>query len=123
MPAQTPQELLQQLLTQDLSGVTFVRDYLQLQFDPPPILNVYSRCRLVTTQGKAEFGESDFANRLIGEIGKHIVGVSEVPDEYIAITLEDAARIEIPIAKGSFSARQAYIFFGKDMQYGVWPNK
>jgi hypothetical protein len=27
---------------EDLSGVTFVRDYLQLQFNPPPMINAYT---------------------------------------------------------------------------------
>ena len=31
-----------ELVEAELSGVTFVRDYVQLQFDPPPILNLYT---------------------------------------------------------------------------------
>jgi len=38
-----------ELIREDLSGITFDRDYLQHQFDPPLVLNVYTP---VTVQSK-----------------------------------------------------------------------
>ena len=57
------QSLWDQLLGEDLSGIVFVRDYLQLQFNPPPQINVYSGQVVVSTDGRsAKFGEEAFAN-------------------------------------------------------------
>ena len=43
------QSLWDQLVGEDLSGIVFVRDYLQLQFNPPPRINVYSSHVVVST--------------------------------------------------------------------------
>jgi hypothetical protein len=64
--ANTLQPLWDQLVGEDLSGVVFVRDYLQLQLNPPPQVNVYSACVVVSANGAtAKFGEEPFANLIL----------------------------------------------------------
>jgi len=109
--------LLDQLLTEDLSGITFVRDYLQLEFNPPPRINVYSTCRVVVGAASAEFGDDAFANLIISQIGQSVVAVDEAPDELI-IKLKNGARIEIPADPGG---PEACVFYGRDNQWGAWP--
>ena len=59
-----------ELVGEDLSGVTFVGDYLQLQFNPPPLLNAYTPVTVRSGAHTATFGEAAFANLLIAQIGK-----------------------------------------------------
>jgi len=115
------QQLLEQLLTEDFSGVTFVRDYLQLQFNPPPTINVYSKCAVETHDGtRAHFGEEPFANLLISQIGKHVAAVSDA-NETLTITFEDDSRILVPFSEDSFEGPEAFEFWGREKRWGVWP--
>ena len=112
--------LLEQLLGEDLSGVTFVRDYLQLQFNPPPTINVYSRCCVVTGSGSAEFGDEPFANLMIAQIGKDVASVSDA-GEVFTIVFSDGSRIFIPFGPGTFEGPEAFEFWGREQYWGVWP--
>ena len=114
------QTLLEQLLTEDLSGVTFVRDYLQLQFNPPPHINVYSRCAVHIDGRSFTFGEEPFANALLSLIGKKVTAVSQA-DEVFTITFEGNASITISFADGSFPGPEAFDFWGREKRWGVWP--
>ncbi len=114
------QELLDQLLSEDLSGVVFVRDYLQLQFNPPPTLNVYSACRVVTAESTATFGDTGFANLIISQIGKDVVEVMEQA-EVVIVGFADGTRIEIPTTGSDSPSGEALVMFGRDSTWGVWP--
>ena len=113
-------QLLEQLLTEDLSGVTFVRDYLQLEFNPPPRINVYSPCSVYSGDASATFGDEGFANLIIGFIGKNVASVDD-SDETFIITFEDHSRIVIPFADGRFEGPEAFVFWGTRDSWGVWP--
>ena len=114
------QDLLDQLLSEDLSGITFVRDYLQLQFNPPPTLNVYTACRVVAGDEAAAFGEPTFANLIIAQIGKDVASVGQVEDA-IVIGFEDGSRIEVPLGGGSLVGPEACVMFGSDGSCRAWP--
>lgn len=67
------QPLWNQLVGEDLRGIVFVRDYLQLQFNPPPQLNVYSSHVVASAEGRsAKFGEEAFADLALGLIGRFL---------------------------------------------------
>ena len=121
MKNESGRALLDQLLTEDLSGVTFVRDYLQLQFNPPPIINVYSTCRVHVGGSSVAFGEPDFANRVIGLIGARVTAVDLPSEQALVITLENGAAIEIPYGEGSYEGPEAFEFQGRGHHWGVWP--
>jgi hypothetical protein len=114
------QKLLEQLLTEDLSGVTFVRDYLQLQFNPPPTINVYSRCTVECSGDVADFGDPAFANLLIAQVGKHVAAVSDDSDVF-TITFEDGSRIRVPFSDAAFEGPEAFEFLGREQHWAVWP--
>ncbi len=116
------QRLLDQLLPEDLSGVTFVRDYLQLEFNPPPRINVYSACAVVLESARTVFGQPAFANAVIGQIGKQVTRVTEDPDQVLRISFEDGSVIEIPFGPGTFEGPEAITFWGKDDQWASWPS-
>lgn len=121
MPASTGQDLLNQLLVEDLSGVTFVRDYIQLQFSTPPTINVYSKCCVVSGGERITFGETGFANAVIGQIGRQVVIVTQTTDSILVIGFDDGSSIEIPFGDGAFEGPEAFVFLGKESKWGVWP--
>ena len=121
MTLTSAQHLLDQLLTEDLSGVTFVRDYLQLQFNPPPIINVYSKCSVSSGGIRVQFGYPAFANAVIAQIGKQVRSVSQSPNDMLVIEFMDGSAIEIPFGKGTFVGPEAFEFWGRDNKWGVWP--
>jgi len=60
------------LVRQQLSAVTFVHDYLQLQFNPTPRLNLYTPGTVYGRDAKATQGEPLFAHLVVRQIG-HLV--------------------------------------------------
>jgi hypothetical protein len=70
--------LLEQLSGRSLSGVTFVLDYVQLQFDPPPTVTAFTRMS-VRPNGKeiTVAGDDQFRNLLCAQISK-VVGLVTV---------------------------------------------
>jgi hypothetical protein len=86
------------LLVEDLSGVVFVRDYVQLQFNPKPILNIYSPITVTVDGCSRKTGDQEFANALIGQINKFVGEVTVEPNTSISVRFRDGSII-------SFSTR------------------
>lgn len=95
------QPLWDQLVGEDLSGIVFVRDYLQLQFNPPPQLNVYSSHVVASAEGRsAKFGEEAFADLALGLIGRFLREVrvderSSSPLKQIQLEENTPARLQL----------------------------
>src|SRR6478736_6103251 len=81
------------LLKEDLSGVTFVRDYVQLQFNPHPTLNIYTPITVTSDGAKRRSGEPEFANALIGQINKWVNDVTIEPGKSISVHFRDGSVI------------------------------
>ncbi len=114
-------QLLEQIVSEQLSGVTFVMDYIQLQFNPPPIINVYTVCTVSTmVSGQARYGEKSFANLIIGLIGKTVKSVSD-ESETFTIFFEDGSTIAIPFDQHALNGPEAFMFQGQNNQWNVWP--
>ena len=68
--------LFEELISEELAAVTFVRDYVQLQFGSPPTLNAYTPVT-VRSQGTASrSGDSFFAGRKLDVLprdGSHLL--------------------------------------------------
>ena len=113
------QPLWDQLVGEDLSGIVFVRDYLQLQFNPSPQLNVYSS-RVVASSGgrSAAFGEEPFANLVLTLIGKFVreVGVDEQSFE---ITFADESTITISLRPEHYRGPEAVDFQRRNNEWAV----
>ncbi|MDD3801025.1 MAG: hypothetical protein PHV45_02395 [Desulfuromonas thiophila] len=120
MTSASVQAMLDQLLSEDLSGITFVRDYIQLQFNPPPTINVYSKCRLVAKEATSTFGEASFPNLVIEHIGQQVVSVT-LADDQLLIGFENGSFLEIPFGSGTFVGPEAFEFWGRNDKWGVWP--
>lgn len=106
------------LVGEDLSGVVFVRDYFQLQFNPPPILNIYTPVTVTNSDGVFKQGERDFANALVGQIDKYVESVRVAPGEAIAIVFTDQSIIELSLRLADYVGPEAFTLFTRDG--GIW---
>ena len=114
------QPLLDQLLAEDLRGVVFVRDYLQLQFNPNPTLNVYARCRVAPGGETATFGDPAFANLAVAQIGKDVSAATETGGA-VVVEFVDGSRFEIPLDADDLPGGKACVLFGREGGVASWP--
>jgi hypothetical protein len=78
-----------------LSGVNFVLDYWQLQFDGPTI-TVWTRIEVAENKSVLRDGDDQFRNLLCSQIGK-IVEHANVTQDGITITFADKSSISISL--------------------------
>ena len=64
-----------ELIGEDLSGTAFVRDYLQLQFSPPMMLNAYTPVTIRCGEDSATSGEKRFPDLLLAQLNKYVWAV------------------------------------------------
>jgi hypothetical protein len=95
------------LLGEELSGVTFVRDYLQLQFNPGPLLNALTPVTVTTAAASARFGEPLFANLLIAQINKIIRAVEFYESAELRLVFGDQSTISISLKPSDYSGPEA----------------
>lgn len=107
-------EAFSELLAEDLSGVTFVRDYLQLQFNSPPSLNAYTPVTVSCGGRSASSGEEAFANLLIGQINKVASSVDLRPEDALIIRFEDGSTIAVSLRPEDYVCPEAVNFYRKD---------
>lgn len=103
-----------EIIGEYLSGVTFVMDYLQLHFNPPPLLNVYTPTTVRCGEETALFGEPDFANLVIGQIGKNVATVNIADDEWLEIRFEDDSTITVSLRREDYVGPEAVNLFCRD---------
>lgn len=97
-PPVSPEEkaAFDRIVGENLSGVTFLETYVQLQFNPPPTLNVYNPVTVEAAGGKAAFGEPAFANLVIAQLGK-VVRAARVASEELRIDFMDGSTIRVSL--------------------------
>jgi hypothetical protein len=114
------QPLWDQLVGEDLSGVVFVRDYLQLQFNPPLSLSAYSTRIVVSSDDRsAAFGEEAFANLAIGLIGHFVREVIVDAEQSFRIVFTDGAEIMISLRPEHYLGAEAVDFQGRNNRWAV----
>jgi hypothetical protein len=108
-----PGEILRQIVGEQLSGVTFVMDYLQLQFNPPPILSAFTpvTVRVGTTSWRS--GDDQFRNRLCEQITKIVKSVKLREGDAFEIEFEDASTISISLNPNDYIGPEAVNFWGR----------
>lgn len=117
-PSPSP-PLWEQIVGEELSGVTFVRDHLQFQFNPPPILNALTKTVVTTPSGSAALGDAEFANMAIGLIGSVVETVRVKPDEAFVIGFVGGSSIAISLREMDAVGPEAVVFYGRDHQIEV----
>jgi hypothetical protein len=90
-------ELLAPIVGENLSAVTFVQDYIQLHFNPPPIMNIYSKVWVSSEGQKVSIGEPPFANLIVGQINKVLSSISHFEGQSLCLHFTDGSCIEISL--------------------------
>src|SRR5688572_14280128 len=80
----------------ELSAVTFIRDYVQLQFDGPYI-NAYVWPRVSVQTGVFDLGTSGYRDVLCAQINKVIEKIVEESDVRLLLFFTDRSQIEISL--------------------------
>jgi hypothetical protein len=115
-----PQSLWDQLVGEELSGVVFVRDYLQLQFDPPPEVSVLSATVVVCAGGStAKFGEEGFADLILSMIGRVVGAVRVVEHETFHVAFTDGSSIDVSLRPEDYCGPEAVVLHGRDGRLAV----
>jgi len=110
----TETEASKQIVGEKLSGVTFVMDYLQLQFNPPPTINAYTPVTVVSGGVRCLSGDDQFRNRLCDQITKVVGSVVIKDEEAFVITFEDASVISISLKPSDYVGPEALEFIGRE---------
>ena len=117
-------DYFQELVGEDLSGVSFVGDYIQLQFNSPT-LNVYTRVTITSVGRSVRTGDLDFAKALIGQINKYLVAVHFNRDSSLEIRPTDGSIISASLHPEDYVGSEAiklYLCDGRSLR-GVKSHK
>jgi hypothetical protein len=116
MTLETPPDY-QQIIGEQLSGVTFVMDYLQLQFNPPPTINVYTPLTVRRDDVTVTSGDDQFRNKICEQIMKIVKSVEIKDEEAFLIGFEDGSEISISLKPEDYVGPEALVFWDRD---GKW---
>jgi hypothetical protein len=105
--------LLEELISEELEGVTFVRDYIQLQFGSPPTVNAYTPITVRSHGTAVRSGDPGFAQALIDQLDKKVRDVQKQPLQRLEILFDDASAIEISLRSEDYRGPEAFQYFGK----------
>src|SRR5262245_18350546 len=93
---QTEERLLQMLIGEQSSAVTFVQDYVQLHFDGLR-LTVFSHAVVMRGDKNLHWGEPGFRDALCNNIAKKVTEARVAHGDSIAIRFADGSTIKIPL--------------------------
>src|SRR5580693_2357219 len=95
------------LVGRRLSGVTFVMDYVQLQFDPPPTINALTPITVRSGSRTAVSGDELFRNLLCEQISKTVTEVSLLDGEALTFSFEDGSTISLSLRQEDYVCPEA----------------
>jgi hypothetical protein len=99
----------QQIVGEHLSAVTFVQDYLQLQFDGPT-LNALTAVAVSSPAGHARSGDDQFRNLLCSCITKQVLSVEVREHDALHIRLADGSSISVSLRDEDYRCPEAVTF-------------
>ena len=102
-----------QLIGQRLSGIVFVLDYLQFQFDPPPILSVYTPVSVQFEGACFRSGDDQFRNKICTQITKVVLKIQIKASEALVITFTDGSAIFVSLKPSDCAGRDIIDFRGR----------
>ena len=111
MTEEGPRPLLDELLGEQLSAVTFVQNYLQLWFDRPGI-NVTNPLTVRTAAATIVSWQPGFRDLLCGQIAKVVAAVEYRAGEILSIGFEDGSGLSISLRHEDYDAPEAYFAHG-----------
>ena len=105
---------------EQLSAVTFVRDYVQLQFDGPTITAV-TRPIVASRDGRFDFGVLGYRDHLCDLIGRTVIQADVQGGERLTIDFGEHGSIVISLEPSAYRAAEAAILTDdKHKTWAVW---
>ena len=115
----TPNSVLNRLKGRELAAVSFVRDYLQLQFEPG-LLNLYAWPAVIRDEVKLELGDSGYRDSICDQIGRQVMHVSNSND-LITFVFSGGATLAVALGQHNSPTPEAMMFQDEDGQvWDVW---
>lgn len=113
------QHPLAELVGEELAQVVFVRDYVQLNFDGPPLsLLVWPRIsRSGTVLRRSDRG---YADALVDLIGLRLSEVDEILDLGLVLRFAETARLSMPLDGSEAKGPELAMFDGAESGLMVW---
>jgi hypothetical protein len=115
---QQKQTALKILENCELSGVTFIRDYLQLHFDGP-LLNGYIWPILTIGGNAITIKASGYRDALCAQIGKQIASAVQV-NEQIVLRFNDCSEISFSLKAEDQIGPETVVLYGDNNLCCVW---
>ncbi|MBB5341294.1 hypothetical protein [Tunturiibacter gelidoferens] len=94
---------------QELSSVTFVQDYLQLDFNGP-VLTLYHWPEVFRTEGSYAFGEPEYRDVLCAQIGESANTTSLVTGLALEIEFENGVILRSSLRDEDYEGPEAGLF-------------
>lgn len=98
---------------QELASVTFVRDYIQLNFDGPAI-SFYTFPAICKDGIKIQQGDPGYRDELCKLTGEKVTAVKEVVDEDLTITFGDLSSVVVSLKPEDRRSAESAMFQGGD---------
>ena len=77
-----------------LSAVTFIKDYLQILFDGPRI-TAYTLPIIKTEEGSYKWGDPGYRDSICDLIGQKVIGSNFLENEGLTLKFEDGRKLSI----------------------------
>ncbi len=110
--------VLASLVGKDLESAWFVRDYVQLRFDSPP-LNLYVWPRIHCAGAVLKRDDLGYADALVGLIDAHLISVDELLDFGLVLDFDTDVRVTVPLDGTDLVGPEVAEFAGPD-GFMVW---
>ena len=111
-------DLVQQIVGEKLSAITFVSNYYQFQFDGPSF-NVWTPVKVLSEKGRAVSGDDQFRNLVCGQIGKVVHATDVRSGEFIELTFVDESKLFFSLLESDYPGPEAVLYTGLDGQWDV----
>ncbi|KAA3642728.1 MAG: hypothetical protein DWQ07_19565 [Chloroflexi bacterium] len=109
---------LQSLVGARLTGVVFVMDYIQLQFDAQ-VMSVLTLLEVRVEDKAYAFGEEGFRDKICERITANVMKADVYEDLKISINFDDGSNIMIPLV-GDQKGNEAVDFRGEENKWWVF---
>jgi hypothetical protein len=117
--SEVEKSILEELKGRQLSAVTFVQDYVQLQFDGP-YLNFFVWPQVMSGGRTCGFGQPGYRDALCDLIAKVVGGVFEEAGRKLRFFFTDDSIVEVSLLLEARRGPEAVVFQNGDGAFRVW---
>jgi hypothetical protein len=102
-----------------LSAVTFIKDYLQILFDGPRI-TAYTPPIIKTEESSYKWGDPGYRDSICDLIGQKVIGSKFLENEELTVQFEDGRKLSISLRSEDYIAAEAMIFEDDNDNWWTW---